>query len=286
MDFPVLATPEAGDIVAAAHAGDAPQTRVARDGHRQLLERSALFHDVPAAVLDHLLAHASECELAPGSVLFFKHDPSSFLGVLVRGRLYKVLYGPDGQELIVGTIEPGGLVDEAALLEPHGRSFTAIAFGTSTVLKLSRRHFATLLAAPLLRQRIDALLRLRLRQTLDSLESMCLHRLEVRLARYVLRQLELHEWQRGGSCAIALPPNQSILAAMLNVSRSKLNAQLQQWKRSGLVSRRRNLLRIHDLDTLCAKAYLHTNAPLRTVAWHSEDGLRPAPCTPLLPCNG
>ncbi|WP_369980049.1 Crp/Fnr family transcriptional regulator [Xanthomonas bundabergensis] len=285
MDFPALADPQAGDIVAAAHAGDEPHTRMARDGHRQLLERSALFHEVPAAVLDHLLAHASECDLAPGSVLFFKHDPSSFLGVLVRGRLYKVLYGPDGQELIVGTIEPGGLVDEAALLEPHGRSFTAIAFGASTVLKLSRRHFATLLAAPLLRQRIDALLRLRLRQTLDSLESMCLHRLEVRLARYVLRQLELHEWQRGGSCAIALPPNQSILAAMLNVSRSKLNAQLQQWKRSGLVSRRGNLLRIHDLDALCAKAYLHANAPLRTLAWHGEDGLRPAPCLPLLPCS-
>ncbi|MBD7920893.1 Crp/Fnr family transcriptional regulator [Xanthomonas bonasiae] len=285
MDFPAVATLEASDIVAAAHVGNDLQTPAAHTGHRTLLERSMLFHDLPAALLDHLLAHASECDLAPGSVLFFKHDPSSFVGVVVRGRLYKVLYGADGQELIVGTIEPGGLVDEAALLEPHGRSFTAIAFGASTVLKLSRRHFAPLMESPLLQQRIEALLRVRLRQALDSLESMCLHRLEVRLARYVLRQLEVQEWQRGGSCAIVLPPNQSILAAMLNVSRSKLNAQLQQWKRNGLVSRRRNLLRIHDLDALCAKAYLHANAPLRTLAWHGEDGLRPAPCLPLLPCS-
>ncbi|MFC6841697.1 Crp/Fnr family transcriptional regulator [Xanthomonas theicola] len=268
-----------------AHPGSDLQTRTARDRHRRLLERSALFHGLPAALLEHLLAHASQCELAPGSVLFFKHDPSSFVGVLVRGRLYKVLYGPDGQELIVGTIEPGGLVDEAALLEPHGRSFTVIAFDASTVLKLSRRHFATLMDSPLLQQRIDALLRMRLRQALDSLESMCLHRLEVRLARYVLRQLELHDWQRGGSCAIALPPTQSILAAMLNVSRSKLNAQLQAWKRSGLVSRRRNLLRIHDLDALCAKAYLHTKAPPPTVVWHGEEGARSAPYLPLLPYN-
>ncbi|QNH11779.1 Crp/Fnr family transcriptional regulator [Xanthomonas sp. SI] len=286
MDVLAVAAPTAEDIADPIHGSAGLQPHATDDGYRSLLERSMLFQGLPGGLLDHLLDHASECELAPGAVLFFKHDPSSFVGVLVRGRLYKVLYGPDGQELIVGTIEPGGLVDEAALLEPHGRSFTAIAFGASTVLKLSRRHFATLLAAPVLHQRIDALLRLRLRQTLDSLESMCLHRLEVRLARYVLRQLEVQEWQRGGSCAIALPPNQSILAAMLNVSRSKLNAQLQQWKRSGLVSRRRNLLRIHDLDALRAKAYLHANAPPRTPAWHGEDGLRPAPCLPLLPCSG
>lgn len=285
MDFPAVATPEAADIVAAAHLGNDLQTPAALVGHRTLLERSVLFHDLPVALLDHLLAHASECDLAPGSVLFFKHDPSSFIAVVVRGRLYKVLYGADGQELIVGTIEPGGMVDEAALLEPHGRSFTAIAFGASTVLKLSRRHFGPLMESPLLRQRLEALLRVRLRQAMDSLESMCLHRLEVRLARYVLRQLELQEWQCGDNCAIVLPPNQSILAAMLNVSRSKLNAQLQQWTRSGLVSRRRHLLRIHDLDALCAKAYLHANASLRTLAWHGEDGPRPAPCLPLLPCN-
>ncbi len=286
MDVLAVAAPTAEDIADPIHGSVGLQPHATGDGYRSLLERSMLFQGLPGGLLDHLLAHATECELAPGAVLFFKHDPSSFVGALVRGRLYKVLYGPDGQELIVGTIEPGGLVDEAALLEPHGRSFTAIAFGASTVLKLSRRHFATLLATPLLRQRIDALLRLRLRQALDSLESICLHRLEVRLARYVLRQLESHEWQRGGYCAIALPPNQSILAAMLNVSRSKLNAQLQQWKRSGLVSRRRNLLRIHDLDALCAKAYLQTNASLRALVWHGEEGARPTACLPLLPCNG
>ncbi|MDQ1092416.1 CRP/FNR family cyclic AMP-dependent transcriptional regulator [Xanthomonas sacchari] len=246
-------------------------TDIAGQEHRRLLERAPLFQGLPDLVLDDLLAHVSECALDAGSVLFFKHDPSSFVGVVVRGRVYKVLYGPDGQELIVGAVEPGGLVDEAALLEPHGRSFTAIAFGASVVLKLPRRHFNVLLDPPLLQLRIHALLRLRLRQTLDSLESICLHRLEVRLARYVLRQLELQATPHGSDCTIALPPNQSILAAMLNISRSKLNAQLQRWVRSGLVSRRRQLLRIHDLGALYAKANLQGLVAMPA----SEDGERP-----------
>ncbi|WP_082143528.1 Crp/Fnr family transcriptional regulator [Xanthomonas sp. NCPPB 1128] len=256
MDLPAIADLERADRIPSADASDAPLACAAGASHRPLLERSAVFQDMPASALDYLLAHASECALDAGGVLFFKHDPSSFVGVVVQGRLYKVLYGPDGQELIVGTIEPGGLVDEQALLEQHGRSFTAIAFGPSCVLKLTRRHFAALMAVPLFQQRIDALLRLRLRQTLDSLESICLHRLEVRLARYVLHQLELQAPHAGGGDTVALPPNQSILAAMLNASRSKLNVQLQRWVRSGLVSRRRHLLRVHDLGALYAKANL------------------------------
>ncbi|MCW0448042.1 Crp/Fnr family transcriptional regulator [Xanthomonas sacchari] len=256
MEVPASVQPEAIERIVRDHDGDAACADNAGQAHRRLLECAPLFQGLPDSVLDDLLAHASECALGAGSVLFFKHDPSSFVGVVVRGRVYKVLYGPDGQELIVGAVEPGGLVDEAALLEPHGRSFTAIAFGASVVLKLPRRHFNVLLDPPLLQQRIHALLRLRLRQTLDSLESICLHRLEVRLARYVLRQLELQASQHGSDGAIALPPNQSILAAMLNASRSKLNAQLQRWVRSGLVSRRRHLLRVHDLGALYAKANL------------------------------
>ncbi len=278
MEFPVSVHPQAIEHGVSCQDGDDAGVILSGEEHRRLLERAPLFQGLSGSVLDELLAHANECALAAGSVLFFKHDPSSFVGVVVRGRVYKVLYGPDGQELIVGAVEPGGLVDEAALLEPHGRSFTAIAFGASMVLKLPRRHFNVLLDPPLLQQRIHALLRLRLRQTLDSLESICLHRLEVRLARYVLRQLELQASPHGSDRVIALPPNQSILAAMLNISRSKLNAQLQRWVRGGLVSRRRHLLRVHDLGALYAKASVQ--GPATMSSWDGEDAPSRAACLP------
>ncbi|RCI69404.1 Crp/Fnr family transcriptional regulator, partial [Pseudomonas aeruginosa] len=63
-----------------------------------------------------------------------------------------------------------------------------------------------------------------------------------------------------GACA-TLPTNQSILAAMLNASRPKLNAQLQIWKREGLISCRNDRILINDLGRLRRKAELPA-APL------------------------
>src|SRR5690606_18850234 len=130
------------------------------------------------------------------------------------------------------------------------------AYAAASVLKLPRRHFPLLLTEPAVLERAYATLCGSLRQAIDNLETMCLHRLEARLARYLLMQVPRQEGHGQRAVEIVLPPTQSILAAMVNVSRSRLNAQLQQWDRSGLVSRRRNLLRIHDLDAFRVRAYL------------------------------
>ncbi|MEG3790747.1 Crp/Fnr family transcriptional regulator [Lysobacter sp. CCNWLW3] len=224
---------------------------------RQLiLEQSPLFQGLPDTLLEHIARNATERALGDGQALFLKNDPSDFLALVARGRIYKILYGPDGQELIVDTIEAGETVDETALLDAKDRNFTAIAYGPARVLLLARRHFPALTSEPALLERAHATLCLRLRKAVDSLETMCLHRLESRLARYLLSIM--HD---GGRAAVdgfevALPPTQSILAAMVNASRPKLNAQLQTWHRSGLVSRRRNILRINDIDQFRCKAYL------------------------------
>lgn len=224
------------------------------DDGKHPLERFALLRGLAPPLLEFVAANSVECRLGEGEALFFKNDPGDFLALVDDGRIYEILYGPDGQELIVGTIAPGEAVDEAVLLNRHRRSFTAIAYADTVILKLARRHFPALVAEPAVLEHAYAALCGSLRQAIDNLENMCLHRLEARLARYLLMQL------RGPPCGntaeIALPPTQSILAAMVNVSRSKLNVQLQHWHRSGLVSRHRNVLRINDLVAFRGRAHL------------------------------
>lgn len=235
---------------------------------RRTLENSTLFRDLPPMLLDQLARCASHCSFGEGEALFFKHDPGDFLALVTSGCVYKVLYGPDGQELIVGTAGSGEIVDETVLLERSERSFTAVARAETTVVKLARRHFHLLVSEPLVLQRACASLCMRLQQTLDMLEDMCLHRLESRLARHLLRQPVEDARQspiRGSAVEIVLPPTQSILAAMVNASRPKLNAQLQLWHRSGLIQHRRTSLRINDMDEFRCRAYLRPDS--RQITW-------------------
>lgn len=224
------------------------------------LDRCSLLRGRSQELLESIARHSSELDLEEGDALFFKNDPSDFLAFVVHGRIYKLLYGPDGQELIVDTIESGETVDETPLLDAHPHTFTAVAYGPTRVLLLPRRHFPSLVADAMVIERAHASLCLRLRHAVESLETMCLHRLESRLARYLLSLMRSQSRARGGDFEVALPPTQSILAAMVNASRPKLNAQLQVWHRSGLVSRKRNILRIHDIDQFRCKAYLGRDA--------------------------
>lgn len=237
-----------------------PDDGIAVRRRRWGLDRCALLRGLPSTLLEHIARHSSELNLEEGDALFFKNDPSDFLAFVVHGRIYKLLYGPDGQELIVDTIESGETVDETPLLDTHSHTFTAVAYSPTRVLLLPRRHFPSLTGDSLVIERAHMSLCLRLRQAVESLETMCLHRLESRLARYLLSLMHTQSRPRDGDFEVALPPTQSILAAMVNASRPKLNAQLQTWHRSGLVSRKRNILRINDIDQFRCKAYLGRDA--------------------------
>jgi CRP-like cAMP-binding protein len=267
------------------------------DQRRRLIGRSSLFRDLADELIDHVARHARERSLADGEPLFFKNDPGDFMAIVVTGRIYNILHGPDGQELIVDTMQAGDPVGETALLT-HGRrdlrepdlrehdlrerdlrkcdlgerdlrrrDFTAVASGPTRVLVLARRHFDLLMSDPALLERAYAVLRLRLCRVIESLENMCLHRLESRLARYLLSSMRDEGTHPGHGFEVVLPPTQRILAAMLNVSRPKLNAQLQRWHRAGLVSRSRNVLRINDIDLFRYKARLgrETGRPIPRV---------------------
>jgi CRP/FNR family transcriptional regulator, cyclic AMP receptor protein len=259
-----------------------------------ILRQSALFRGLPDALIEHVLAHAHERRLRERDMLFLKGEPSDHVAVMLGGTVYKILFGPKGQELILDTIETGDLVDEMALVEDRPRSFTAIAYGPVWLLSVPRRHFSPLRANTAFMQRIHDLMYARMRKTVDTMEIMCLHRLESRLARHLLATIDTQTGADGGAgggarrrpeqmlahtagsstgngarhnpVEVALPPTQSILAAMINASRPKLNAQLQQWQRTGLITCAGNTIVIHDVEALRGKACLGRIARMSTSA--------------------
>ncbi len=234
-------------------APDARENTVLRTA--ATLAHSPVFRGMPDAFIARVAQHAIERHLRDADILYRKNDPDDFIAIVVIGKIYSTLYGPDGRELIIGDAGPGELVGETALADPRGRLATAFACGPTILLMVARAHFDILLGEPRFVARIVTQLCSRVRDTADFVESACLHRLEARLARHFIPLIDEQGLSESGGIRVPFPRNQSLLAAMVNASRPKINAVLQQWRRTGLVKWTNNSLLITDLEKFKRKAY-------------------------------
>lgn len=221
---------------------------------QRLVGRSDLFQGMPEPLIQYVATHCIERSLDDRDVLFLKQDALEFLALVVEGRIYSMVHGPDGREQIVGTTDIGQVVGESALIDGHARETSAYACGPTRILLLGRRHFSVLCAEPLFVRRLLVLLMRRLQSVMELLEMVCLYRLESRLARFLLANMEGDDLNIAALPSVLMPQSQGILASMLNTSRPKLNVQLQLWRRLGLISSQRNRIVINDIDHLRRKA--------------------------------
>ncbi|WP_323122729.1 Crp/Fnr family transcriptional regulator [Burkholderia alba] len=195
----------------------------------QALCNTPILDKLPESLLLHIERHLAPWPERGNRLLFFKGDPEDFVAFVHRGHVYKTLHEPGGREIILGRSLPGELIGESALAGAHRRSFTAQLSPDCRISLLHRQHFAPLLADADFMERVYGQLCRHLHQLSDFVESACLYRLEARLARYLLDR------GQNGNREVVLPENQSIFAAMLNVSRPRLNILLQKWRREGLI---------------------------------------------------
>jgi CRP/FNR family transcriptional regulator, cyclic AMP receptor protein len=204
-----------------------------------------LFDGLPDSLLQHLEHHLTPWPSDAGRMLFVKGDPENFVAFVQTGHVYHSLVEPGGREVIIDYTSAGGMVGECALLLPRGRDFTAQLSRDCRLFLLHQRHFAPLQQDLLFMSRVHQQISQRLKRLSDFMESSCLYRLEARLARHLLNHMG-----SGEEPEVLLPGNQSILAAMLNASRPRINTLLQQWQRDGLIQPRRNTLRIANSEQL------------------------------------
>ncbi|WP_287730047.1 Crp/Fnr family transcriptional regulator [Burkholderia sp.] len=193
------------------------------------LRNIPILTDLPESLLAHIERHATPWPEHGNRLLFFKGDPGDFVAFVHRGRVYRTLHEPGGREIILGHSMPGELIGENTLIRAHRRSFTAQLSPDCRISLLHRQYFAPLLANAEFMGRIHEQLCRHIHQLSDFVESACLYRLDARLARHLLNRMQ------GNDLEVPLPENQSVLAAMLNVSRPRLNSSLQKMQRNGLI---------------------------------------------------
>lgn len=220
------------------------------NAEQQFARDFPIFSSLPIATLGLILPRLLPKCMSNGETLFIKDQPANFLALVISGEVHTMLYGPSGRQLVVESLGPGQIVGETTLLHYDRRMTSACAVGKTKLWILPQSHFGLLRNEPAFMQAIMQLLCRRLHHSANLLETVSLHRLESRLARFLLEQVDLASPVTANGVEILLPTNQSILAAMLNISRPKLNAQLQNWLRSGVISWQQDRLRIDDINQL------------------------------------
>ncbi len=174
-----------------------------------------------------------------GQQIFARGDPGTELYLVLDGRVRLSIISLEGRELAFTHAAPGDIFGEIATLDGGARTADATAVSPVKALSLSKPQINTLLdtAPQFARAAIDLLCQ-RLREGDLQLEVIALHRIEVRLARYLLSAVrQQHGAAPPKKPSIALGISQGELALVLGASRPKVNAALMLLEESGAITR-------------------------------------------------
>jgi CRP-like cAMP-binding protein len=106
-----------------------------------LLRRIPIFDDLLDSELEEIMGCLTEVHVAPGEVLYEEGQAAKSACFVVEGELEATRSLPGGGKTVVGTIRPGSMLGEMALVEKGTRTATVRARRPSTVLTVSYHFF-------------------------------------------------------------------------------------------------------------------------------------------------
>ena len=204
---------------------------------REILLQVPLFRSLTPAELEAVSARASTQAHPRGTTILRKGDPATGMIVILQGRVSISTVSDEGKEVTLTVLGQGEVLGEISLLDGHERSADVSALEDCVVLSVERTHFLALLQSS-----SDLCLRLmktlcqRIRRTSLSLEEAISLDLPTRLGRHLLRMAEEHGVATPRGTRIALRMSQGQIAALVGVSREKVNRQLRSWENEGVIA--------------------------------------------------
>jgi CRP/FNR family cyclic AMP-dependent transcriptional regulator len=203
-----------------------------------LLSRTELFKGLSADELAACIPSFREAKFKKGQALFVRGERASGLYLVAEGRVRLAIATEDGRELSFRHATAGELLGEIAALDSGTRTADATALTAVTAFRLDKEDFRKLWRErPALSERLIAFLCTRLRDTSGQLESIALHPLHVRLARFFLVALGDRKPEAGKRIPLELGMSQSELALLLGASRPKINEALGKLEEAGAIHR-------------------------------------------------
>jgi CRP/FNR family transcriptional regulator, cyclic AMP receptor protein len=214
-----------------------------------ILGSTQIFGALDQGAREAVAAKLRPVTFAAGHMVFGRGDQGRELYIVLSGRVRLSVLTTDARELTFSHASAGAIFGEIAMLDGKARTADATAVEETHAMLLSRADLDDLMVStPELVQAVIAFVCSRLREADMQLEGVALHRIDVRLARFLvgLAQQARPE-QEAGSVDIELGMSQSELALLLGASRPKVNGAMKMLEDQGIIERSGARLRF-DID--------------------------------------
>jgi CRP/FNR family cyclic AMP-dependent transcriptional regulator len=162
-----------------------PKDRSSKIGYLQMVD---IFQDLTEEEIEEIDRATTVSTARRGKILYMPEDTSEVLFLLKEGRVQLYRISPDGKKLVIGTISPGAIFGEMALIGQGMHNTFAEATEDCVLLVMSREDVERLLVTkPMVALRIFEELGSRLKETESRLEEIAFKGIPARLASLLLQ---------------------------------------------------------------------------------------------------
>ena len=219
-----------------------PEDRSSKIGYLQMVD---IFQDLTEDEIEEIDRATTMSTCRRGRIFYMPEDTSEVLFLLKEGRVQLYRISPDGKKLVIGTIGPGAIFGEMALIGQGMHNTFAEATEECVLLVMSREDVEHLLVTkPKVALRIFEELGSRLKETESRLEEIAFKGIPARLASFLLQLADEH-----GDDTITGLTHQD-LGEQIGTYRETTTQTLNIFKADGLIDIGRKRIIILDREGL------------------------------------
>jgi len=197
----------------------------------QRLSEFSMFSELQSAQIEQLASGTRLLEVARGSVLFDRGDKAHGFYLLLEGQVKLAVTSPQGDEKVIGLIQPGQSFGEAVLFLERSFPVYAQATSDSKVLLITRDAIFNILDNDATVVRRMLLAYLHVIAIVNDIESISLQNSTQRLIGYLL-QISADS---PNPARVRLPASKLTIASLLNITPETLSRIMLRLQNAGLI---------------------------------------------------
>ncbi|MBI3651469.1 MAG: Crp/Fnr family transcriptional regulator [Acidobacteria bacterium] len=221
----------------------------------EALRRTALFGELGEAELKALSERAIKHTLKRGDILFVAGDTARGLYVIWEGAVRAFRESLDGREQVIHVERAGATIAEVPVFDDGAYPSTAAAEEDAVVLFIDKRDVKRLcLEHPQIALAALKLLAGRLRRSAELIETLSLHEVDQRLAKFLLAEASYRGQTQARGVAVELVLTNQQIAARIGTVREVVSRALARLQNNDLIAVDGRIIHIPDEEALRAYA--------------------------------